>query len=79
MLDELKTARRVVGIKQLRKALAAGRAKTVFIAEDADPALTEPLVRQCHELNVAVVPVATMQQLGAACEISVSAAAAAIV
>ena len=47
MLDELKTAEKVVGIKQLRKALAVGKAKTVFIAEDADPLLTEPIVRQC--------------------------------
>ena len=48
MLDELKTAEKVVGIKQLRKALAAGKAKTVFIAEDADPLLTEPIVRRAR-------------------------------
>lgn len=78
MLDELKTAERVVGIKQLRKALTAGRAKTVFIAEDADPLLTEPIVCQCRESNVTVVFVETMQQLGAACNIPVPAAAAAM-
>ena len=47
MLDELKTARRVVGIKQLRKALTAGGVKTVYLAEDADPALTDPIAQQC--------------------------------
>ncbi len=79
MLDDLKAAEKVVGIKQLRKALAAGKAKTVFIAEDADPLLTEPIVRQCRESDVTVVFVATMQQLGTACSIPVPAAAAAMI
>ena len=79
MLDELKTDRKVVGIKQLRKALSAGTAKKVFVAQDADPALTEPLVEQCHSAHVDVIPVPTMKQLGDACEISVAAAVAAII
>lgn len=79
MLDELKTGQKVVGIKQLRKALNAGVAKKVFIALDADPALTEPLVEQCHSTNVDVISVPTMKQLGDACNISVAAAAAAII
>ena len=79
MLDELKTGQKVVGIKQLRKALNAGVAKKVFIALDADPALTEPLVEQCHSIHVDVIPVPTMKQLGDACNISVAAAAAAII
>ena len=33
----------VVGAKQLKKAVKAGRAKYVFLAENADPAVTEPL------------------------------------
>lgn len=78
VLDELKTAKKVVGIKQIRKALAAGDVKKVFLAEDADPALTEPVAEQCRELSVTLIFVPTMKQLGAACEISVAAAAAAI-
>jgi len=79
LLDELKTDRKVVGIKQLRKALSAGTAKKVFVALDADPALTEPLVEQCHADDVTVVHVPSMRQLGDACEISVAAAVAAII
>ena len=79
MLDELKTATKVVGIKQLRKALTAGSAKKVFLAEDADPMLTDPIEKYCEETQTAVIHVPTMKQLGAACEISVPAAAAAIV
>ena len=35
MLEELKSAKKVVGIKQLTKALKEGRAAKVFIAADA--------------------------------------------
>lgn len=79
MLDELRTAEKVVGVKQLLRALAQGEVKKVFVAEDADPALTEPLVEQCRSAEIEVVSVPTMRQLGDACEISVKAAAAAIV
>ena len=79
MLDELKTASyKVVGIKQLRKVLSTGVAKKVFLAEDADPMLTDPIAEACKETGTALEYVDTMKQLGAACDISVSAAAAAI-
>lgn len=78
MLDELKTTQKVVGIKQLRKALSRGAVKKVFIAKDADPLLTDPLIEQCTQFEITVIYVPTMRQLGAACDISVEAAAAAI-
>ena len=79
MLEELRTDRKVVGIKQLKKALIAGTAKKVFVADDADPALTEPIVQQCLSDHVDLITVPTMKQLGDACNISVAAAVAAIV
>jgi large subunit ribosomal protein L7A len=80
VLDELKAASsKVVGIKQLRRALTSGSAKKVFLAEDADPMLTEPIAKACQESGTALEYVQTMKQLGAACAISVSAAAAAII
>ena len=79
MLDELRTASsKVVGVKQLRKVLTSGCAKKVFLAQDADPMLTEPIARACEETGTAIEYVETMKQLGSACAISVSAAAAAI-
>ena len=78
MLDELKTAKKVVGIKQLRRALADETAELVFLAKDADPALTEPLLAQCRDSGVEVVTGVTMAELGKACGISVGSAAAAI-
>lgn len=79
MLEEPKTDRKVVGLKQLRKALSAGNAKQVFVALDADPTLTEPIVAQCQAGGIAVTQVPTMKQLGEACNISVAAAVAAII
>lgn len=78
MLEELKDARCVVGAKQVRRALAAGEAKKLFVAMDADPALTEPLARMAQELGIPALREATMAQLGAACGIAVGAACCAI-
>lgn len=78
MLDELKTQQKVVGIKQLRKALKDGRVVRVFIAENADPQLTRPIEDACALDGVEVVFVSTMTELGKACGISVGAAAAGI-
>ena len=78
MLDELNTPRKVVGIKQLRKALKNRQVLRVYLAQDADPRLTDPLAEECAALAVELVEVATMSELGAACGIAVGAAAAGI-
>ena len=78
-LSELSPGKCVVGAKQLRKALLAGRARRVFLAEDADPGITEPLEALCRECSVQFVWVPTMVGLGSACGIEVGAAAAAAV
>lgn len=78
MLDELKNAGKVVGIKQLRRALANGNIQKVFLADDADPRLTEPLAKQCEALYIDWEMVTSMQELGKACGIDVGAAAAGV-
>ena len=79
MLNELENAGKVVGVKQVRRALADGRAKRLFLAKDADPRLTEPLERQAGGQGVEVIWADTMKALGRACGIAVGAAVAAIV
>ncbi len=76
MLNELKNTSRVVGIKQLRKALGKGQVCKTFLSRNADPALTEPLEALSLQQDVPVVWVSTMEELGAACGIAVGAAAA---
>lgn len=69
----------VVGAKQLRKALQSGRAVFVYLAEDADPAITAPIEERCKENKVSYAWVRSMRDLGCACGIEVGAAAAAAV
>ncbi len=69
----------VVGSKQLKKALKAGRAEYVYLAENADPVITEPIELMCRELHIQITWVRTMTELGHKCGIEVGAAAAAIV
>ena len=69
----------VVGAKQLKKAVKAGRARYVFLAENADPAVTEPLEALCAANHIQITWVHSMTELGRSCGIEVGAAAAAVV
>ena len=68
----------VVGTKQLKKSVKAGRVRSVFLAENADPAVTEPLEELCRQNHIHITWVRTMAELGRACGIEVGAAAAAV-
>ena len=78
-LAEITGKKIVVGAKQLRKALVSGMANKVFLAQNADPAITEPIEAMCRENQVPFLWVRTMAELGSACGIEVGAAAAAVV
>lgn len=78
-LPELADKQVVVGAKQLRKAVNSGRARYVFLAENADPAITGPAEQLCVQHGVRVTWVSSMSELGRACGIEVGAAAAAVV
>ena len=78
-VPDLRENRVVVGTKQLKKALVKGRAKRVWLAENADPAITEPLEALCIQCGVAYDWVPSKSELGQACGIEVGAAAAAAV
>lgn len=69
----------VAGAKQLRKALTANRVFRVYLAKNADPAITEPLEALCRQNSIAYTWVKSMTVLGNACGIEVGAAAAAAV
>ena len=79
MLEELSAAEKAVGIRQTRKAVQSGRAVRVYLACDADPAVTEPVEALCRERGVALCVDYTMHQLGKACQIAVGASAVAAV
>lgn len=79
ILSEVAGRRMVVGAKQLRKALEHGRACRVYLAENADPAITEPIEVMCRKYHIDCAWVPSMLDLGKACGIEVGAAAAAAV
>ena len=77
VLKELENTAKVVGVKQVRRALANGQVRRVYLAQDADPQLTRPLELQAQELGVETVWTQSMRALGQACGIAVGAAVAA--
>ena len=77
-MEALAGKEKVVGLKQVRRAVAAGRVRKVFLACDADPRLTEPVEELCQAAGIAVVTDYTMAQLGHACRITVGASVVAV-
>lgn len=69
----------VVGAKQLQKALLRHTAKEIYLALDADPMVTEPIVKLCAEAGIAPRWVPSKARLGKFCGIDVDAAAVAVV
>ena len=65
-------SKRVVGVKQTRRAIQEGRAARVYLAADADP-----LAALCQEKGVPVEGGKTLRELGRAVGIAVGAAAVA--
>ncbi len=79
MLDELKTAKVVVGVKQSIKAVKSDDVKKAFIARDADERVTNNLKEVCEEKTIVIHYVDRMKDLGKACGIDVGAAVAVII
>ena len=78
-MAEIRREQLIVGAKQLRKALQKGCVLPAYLAENADPAVTEPLAILCSAQSLPVTWVKTMAELGRACGIDVGATAAATI
>jgi len=76
-LDMLQTAKKIVGVKQVTKAVEKDLVQVVYIAQDAEQRLVEPLRTLCSRKKVAIETVLTMVELGRVCSIEVGAAAVA--
>ena len=70
-------SKRVVGVKQTRRAIQEGRAARVYLAADADPMITDPLAALCEAAAIPVEGDKTLRELGRAVGIAVGAAAVA--
>ncbi|HSH35394.1 ribosomal L7Ae/L30e/S12e/Gadd45 family protein [Schnuerera sp.] len=78
MVSKLNTDKKIVGTKEVKRALMSGEVKTVYIAKDADKRVTNEITMACDEKQIPVVYVETMKKLGETCKIDVSAASAAL-
>ena len=78
MITELASQNKVIGVKQSRKAIREGRAVRVYLACDADPAITDPIAQSCRSAGIPVEEACTLAQLGQACGITVGASVVAV-
>lgn len=77
-LETVKKSERVMGMKQVTKALIKDQVSWVFLGSDADEKITKPLKLLCTEKDIPLKCEYTMKELGKACSIEVGAAAVAI-
>lgn len=77
--DQLRQpGKRVVGTKQVLRAVRDGRAVRVFVSRDADDFIYRQVQAACDEHQVPVTAVDTMEKLGKLCLVGVPTAAAAL-
>lgn len=78
-LEEIKTcSQKLIGTKQVKKALARGGVKKVFLAADAEHHIIEPLKNLCQQNRVEFEMVDSMEIIGRACGIDVGSATVAV-
>ena len=69
MITELASREKVIGVKQSRKAIREGRARRVYLACDADPAITDPVAASCAAAGIPVETEPPLAPFGQACRI----------
>ena len=75
-LNELAVPERVVGEREVRRAIGKGVLRKVFVATDGDERVIKPVLEAAAELGVEVEEVDSKLKLGRACAISRPAAVA---
>ncbi len=78
-LEELRNGSKVIGAKQVKKAITKGLAKRVYLAADAEPHIIEPIKALCLQHEVDCQLADSMKKLGDACGIDVGSAAVALI
>ena len=78
MLSKLKSTNKIVGAKQVKRALNSYDIEAVYIAKDAESKITDEIKKICIDKQIQVIYVDNMKKLGDACGIDVNAATAAL-
>lgn len=77
-MESLKHKKKVVGIKETKNAVKSGAASIVYLAEDADFQVTQPLRELCVLSGIKCQYIPGRKELAKACGVDVPTAAAAI-
>lgn len=78
MTTRLGSNNKIVGAKQVRRALNSSEVEVVYIAEDAEQKVTDDIIKFCEEKQIQMIYVENMKKLGDACGIDINAAVAAL-
>ena len=78
MISKLETHNKIVGAKQVKRALNSLNVELVFIADDAEKKVTNEIEELCNSKQIEIIHVETMDSLGKACGIGINAAVAAL-
>ncbi len=73
MDGDLKGQQILIGMNQCTEAVAEGKVKKAFVAQDAAAHIREPFEALCSRHSVPITYLETKQQLGRACGIDVGA------
>ena len=68
----------LIGLNQTKKALLAGKVELLYLADNADERLVQPILLLAQESGIAFERVATMKKLGKRLGIDVGAAVGAV-
>ena len=74
-----KRAMRVVGVRQVLRAVRSGEAEEVFLALDADAGLRGEIEREAKKKGIPLTTVSTMEEMAQLCRVDVPSAAAAVI
>jgi large subunit ribosomal protein L7A len=77
MINRL-SGNKVVGVKQTVKSIKNGKAKTVYVANDADQKFIQPVIQLAQENSIEIININSMKELGKLCGIDVGAATCAV-
>ena len=78
MLEELKTAKKLVGTRRVLRAVREGKVAKAFVGDDADLFILRELRAACEATGTRLVKADSMKLLGEACGVDVPTASAAI-
>lgn len=79
MITKLKGDNKVVGAKQVKRALITSDVELVYIAKDAEGKVTDEIIGFCNEKQIQIIQIENMRILGDACGININAAVAALI